>query len=120
MARRKGLLGCKVRGISIQLINDFFDRVYISSLSNAMGNYGYYNLLMKNLTLAAKSLTQRMDELTSQIEALEAENKRTLEGIKKQFDGGSQAVIDMLTEDIESNKAKINELITFSRSTILV
>ena len=107
--RRKGQ-GCKVRGISINNIDRMFNSVGTSDLIDDMGNYIGYKKLINRIDLEKTSLTESRNNLTFKIKNLEEDNANILNGIKEQFKGGSQSVIQMLTKNIEENEKLIKEL----------
>lgn len=107
--RRKGQ-GCKVRGISISNVNEAFDRIGTSFLLDGIANHISYSKLSKRIEDESTKLTERRNAITAEIESLEEDSASTLRGIKEQLKGGSQAIIDMLSKDIEDNEKRIKEL----------
>lgn len=109
MNRRKAQ-GCDVRGISIGIVDEMFERVGSSFLMDGMANHIGYKQLTNRIEEEIAKLSERRNTITAEIEELQQENAVTLIGIKEQFKGGSQTVIDMLTKDIEEKEQRIKQL----------
>lgn len=108
---RKSGKGCKVRGISVNVLDEMFNGIVIKENIAVMGNAYYYKLLLERLESEASLLKQRIDEVDSKIKELEDENALTLKAIKKALKDGSQALVDMFTQDIEENATSIKSLV---------
>jgi len=107
--RKRG--DCDARGLSFNILDEMFNEVDIRFLSNEMGNQSYYKTLLESIESESRNISKRIDEFTVEIEKLQSENNMTLQSIKNELTGGSQVVIKMLSDDIDSNQKKIDELI---------
>lgn len=108
-SRRKNL-GCKIRGVSIGNLNKHMEEVEFSTLFNNMGDSIYYNELIQQMEKQKKRLNLIKKGISIKIDALEEDNKSTLQAVKQAFKGGNNPSIrEMLMEDIESNEKLIYE-----------
>lgn len=107
--RKKGM-GCTVRGMSINTLDELFSQVVIRENTNIIGNTTYYKLLLKGLDSESSQLKQRIQEVDDKIIELEEENAMTLKAIKKALKDGSKALVEMFTIDIEDNAETIKLL----------
>lgn len=107
---RKAGKGCTIRGMSVNTLDEMFNRVVVRENTNIIGNTSYYKLLLKSLDSESSQLKIRIEEVNNKITELEEENAMTLKAIKKALKDGSKALVEMFTKDIEDNAETIKSL----------
>lgn len=109
--RRKNT-NCTTRGIAINLINDFMNRINISSLLNNMSSHSYFEILNKHIKEETSNLTLRHQKIDEQILQLENENNNRMKMLEERYaDGGSDTILKRIEKSIEDVQSEINNLI---------
>ncbi|MDJ0332286.1 recombinase family protein [Planococcus sp. S3-L1] len=105
--RRKGL-GCRVRGISIQNLNNSLAEVDLKYLSNAMGDSFYYKELLNLLANQKLKLANTKLDIRKQIDVLEDEIETISD--KFAFLKDTDKMHARLVKKVEDRENQITEL----------
>ena len=107
--RRKNL-GCKIKGIAVNKLDNFIAEIDLSIYLNDMSDNFYYKKLITQLDNQKKKLSDSINIINSQIKGLEEDTASTLQAFKKHLKDSSDVIRKLLEHDMEVNAAKINEL----------